>query len=140
VQVRIFFASALPGQDRLNMNYKGTIIEESLGNVDVLKDVKVLSTRVSLVTEEHKTPWVKQWTLHDVEISEESVVAVAEKIAKSLDSKHSWYADFRNEVFHFVIFPNKVFKIDRKSKEQNDAAVNYGLSIGIPSHQLDWQP
>jgi hypothetical protein len=75
-----------------------------------------------------------------VEISEDDAVVVAEKIAKGLDDEHSWYADFRNDEFHFVIFPNKVFKIDRQNKAQNLAAVNYGLSIGIPAHQLDWQP
>jgi len=122
------------------MNYKGTIIEESLKNTDALKDVKILSTRVSLVTEEHKTPWVKQWTLHEVEIPEAAAAAVAEKIGKGLDSEHSWYADFRNDEFHFVIFPNKVFKIDRQNKAQNVAAVNYALSINIPAHQLDWTP
>ena len=50
------------------MNYKGVIIEESLENKDVLKDVTVLGTKVEDVTEGHKTPWIKQWTLHTVEV------------------------------------------------------------------------
>ena len=50
------------------MNYKGVIIEESLENKDILKDVKILETKVEEVVEEHKTPWIKQWTLHTVEI------------------------------------------------------------------------
>ena len=53
------------------MNYKGVIIEESLRKTDVLKDVLVVSTKVEPVTEKHRTPWLRQWTLHTVEIPEE---------------------------------------------------------------------
>ena len=52
------------------MNYKGVIIEESLENKDILKDVKISETKIEEVIEEHKTPWIKQWTLHTVEIPE----------------------------------------------------------------------
>ncbi len=34
------------------------------------------------------------------------------------------------------MFRNKVFYIDRKSKEQYDEAERYGISLGIPEHQL----
>lgn len=37
-------------------NYKGVIIEESLANRDVLKKVKILSTKVEKINDEHKTP------------------------------------------------------------------------------------
>ena len=63
------------------MNYKGVIIEESLGSKNVLKDIVILSTKVEQVTEKHKTPWLKQWTLHTVEILEEIADQIAEKLA-----------------------------------------------------------
>ena len=91
------------------MNYKGVIIEESLENKEILKDVKILETKVEEVVEEHKTPWIKQWTLHTVEIPENQVANVAEKISKALDSEHNWYADFKNDTHHYIIFRNKVF-------------------------------
>lgn len=50
------------------MDYKGVIIEESLENKDVLDHVTIVSTKVEPVTTGHQTPWVKQWTLHTVEI------------------------------------------------------------------------
>lgn len=120
------------------MNYKGVIIEESLENKDVLKEVQVLDTKVEKVTDEHQTPWLKQWTLHTVEIPEKDADSIAEKISKSLDSGHggSWYADFKNNTHHYIIFRNKVFFIDRNSKEQYDQAKQYGLSLGIPEYQL----
>ncbi|MDP3974816.1 MAG: hypothetical protein Q8P88_00820 [Candidatus Jorgensenbacteria bacterium] len=122
------------------MPYHGAIIEESLENLDVLKDVKVVETKVELVTEAHKTPWLKQWMLHMVEIPDDRAEAVAEKLSHALDRAHggSWYADFKNDTTHFVIFRDKVFKIDRMKKGEYDAAVEYGASLGIPRHQLDF--
>ena len=74
-------------------NFKGVIIEESLENKDVLQKVKIVETKVEEVIEKHKTPWIKQWTLHTVEIFENQADMVAEELSKSLDSEHSWYAD-----------------------------------------------
>ena len=123
-------------------NYKGTIIEESLANKDVLKKVKIISTKVEPITDEHKTPWLSQWTLHNVEIPENEAQDVAEEISKSLDYSHnsSWYADYKNDTHHYIIFQNKIFYIDRKSKEQYDEAKRYGVSLGIPDYQVDFHP
>ena len=118
------------------MNYQGTIIEESLENKDILKDFKILNTRIEKVTPEHETPWLSQWTLHNVEIPEEDAQTVAELISKYLDKEHNWYADFKNDTHHYIIFRNKSFYIDRKSNEQYDEAERYGLSLGIPERQL----
>src|SRR3989344_1353143 len=79
-------------------NYKGVIIEESLENTDVLSKVRIVRTKVEKVTKKHKTPWIKEWTLHTVHIPEKKAASIAKKLSKSLDSKHSWYADFRSEV------------------------------------------
>lgn len=122
------------------MDFKGVIIEESLENKEVLKKVKILSTKIEQVKESHKTPWIKQWTLHDVKIPEDRAEEIAKELSKSLDSKHNWYADFKNNKIHFIIFKNKVFKINRESKEQYNKATQYGISIGIPSYQVDFSP
>ena len=122
------------------MNYKGVIIEESLENIDILKEVKISETKVEEVVEEHKTPWIKQWTLHTVEIPENQVASVAEKISKALDSEHNWYADFKNDTHHYIIFRGKVFFVDKQSKEQYDEAKKYGISLGIPEYQVDFHP
>ena len=122
------------------MNYQGVIIEESLGNKDILKDVKILETKVEEVTEEHKTPWIKQWTMHTEKIPENQAKGVAETISKALDSEHAWYADFKNDTHHYIIFRNKVFYIDRKSKEQYEEAKQHGISLDIPEYQVDFAP
>ena len=122
------------------MNYKGVIIEESLENKDVLKDVVILSTKVEEVTKKHKTPWIKQWTLHTVEIFENQADNIAEEISKALDSEHDWYADFKNDKYHFIIFRNKVFKVDRNKSEKYEEVKKYGIGLGIPDYQLDFSP
>ena len=123
-------------------NYRGVIIEESLENKNVLKKVKILSTKIEKITKEHQTPWLEQWTLHTVEIEEDQAQDIAKEISKSLDTKHkgSWYADYANDKYCYIIFPNKIFFIDKSSKEQYNEAKDYGISIGIPAHQVDFHP
>ena len=123
------------------MDYQGVIIEESLENKDVLQDVSILSTRVEQVTENHQTPWVRQWTLHTVRVIENEAPTIAGILSSIIDSKHpgNWYADFKNDRFHFVIFRDKVFKVDLENPTYR-GAMNYGISLGIPWYQLDFSP
>jgi hypothetical protein len=124
------------------MIYKGALIEESLEKKSILNKIKITKTEIIPVTEKMKTPWVKQWTFHYINILENNADNIAKDISKSLDSKHThaWYVDFKNSKTHFVIFKDKVFKIDRKNKEKYNKAVKYGLKIGIPNQQLDFSP
>lgn len=123
------------------MDFTGIIIEESLADKSVLNDVEIVSTKVEPVTEKHQTPWVKQWTMHNVEISADKVTVVAEKISKALDHEHNWYADFKTDKEHFIIYNDKIFHItDRSSKAQYNKAAEYGISIGIPEYQVDFSP
>ena len=122
------------------MNYQGTIIEERLENTVVLKEIKILSTKIEPIEDAHQTPWLKQWTLHKVEIPESNAESIAEKLSHLIDTSHqsSWYADYKNEQFHYIIFRDKVFKVDRTEKEQYDEATKYGISLGIPDYQVNF--
>ncbi len=124
------------------MNYKGVIIEESLDNKDVLKDVIILSTKIEQVIEKHATPYLKQWTLHTVEILEEKADEIVEKLSNDLETKHTnWYADFKNDKYHYIIYSGgKVFKVDLNNPILYKEAKEYGISLGIPEHQVDFAP
>ncbi len=123
------------------MNYQGVIIEESLADRTVLDDLKIVRTNVEQVAEGHKTPWLKQWTLHTVEIPEDQIDTVVQKISHSFDNDHSdWYADFKNDQYHYVVFTNNFFKVNPKNIEEYRPIVKYGLSLGIPIYQLDFSP
>lgn len=132
-------------------NYKGVIIEESLappalklwraGDKAVLGKVTIVSTEVEQATEKFKTPWLKQWTMHTVEIPADQAQAVAELLSTSIDTDHgNWYADFKNETRHYIIYPGRVFFIDRTKKAEYDAATKYGIGLGIPDYQVDFSP
>jgi len=123
------------------MNYKGDIIEESLADTATLKTVDIISTRVEAVTPKHKTPWLKQWTLHTIEVPEDKAEELAEKLSHAIETKNqSWYIDFKNDTTHYVIFPDKVFRVSRNDPEQYKTVVSYGIKLGIPRHQLDFSP
>lgn len=123
------------------MSYKGVIIEESLSDKNLLKEVEILDTEIEQVTTRMNTPELKQWTLHTVEISDSNVEKFAEKLSKVLlKEPSSWYADYKNDSYHFIVFPSKIFKVDLKNPELYSEARKYGISIGIPAHQVDFAP
>ena len=122
------------------MNYKGVMIEESLKDTSVLKNVDIISTKVEKVVKSHKTPWLTQWTLHTVEIPEEKAQEIANAISKALESEHNWYADFKNKQFYYIVFKGKVFKVDRSKSDEYEEVKKYGISLGIPDYQLDFSP
>ena len=124
------------------MNFTGTIIEQSLTDTSVLSMVKILETKVEDVVEEHKTPWLKKWTLDKVEVPENKVDEVSRKISERIDESHDhpWYADYKNKTWHYIIFPHKIFKIARADSKGYAEARKYGVSLGIPPYQVDFSP
>jgi hypothetical protein len=121
------------------MNYRGIIIEESLLDPSVLSEVEILETKVEGVTSTHKTPWLLQWTMHTVEFPAERADRIADEISKSIDSEHpSWYADFKNDTHHYIVYLMKVFKIDLTDPSQYKDAKKHGRKLGIPAEQLDF--
>ena len=125
------------------MNYKGVIIEESLDSKDVLRDILIIKTKIEKVTEEHKTPHLKQWTLHTIEILESKSDSFAQLLGKSLRGGtpgDNRYADFKNDQYHYIIYRDKVFKVDLKNPVLYKSAKEYGISLGIPEYQVDFVP
>jgi len=122
------------------MNFKGIIIEESLENKSILKNniIKILKTDIQKVSSKDRTPWLKKWTIHTVEVNENKAMEVAEKISNILDKKHNWYADYKNKEYHFIIFRNKIFCIKRENQDEYEEVKKYGINLGIPEYQLDF--
>ncbi|MEK7063489.1 MAG: hypothetical protein AAB955_02240 [Patescibacteria group bacterium] len=118
--------------------FKGVIIEESLEDTSVLKGLHVLKTEVVQTTEKSNTPWLRRWTLHEVEIPEERAAEVADTLSSLIDREHAqaWYADFSDEETHYIIFRGRVFAVDCSRQDEYDAVNEYGRSLGIPAHQI----
>lgn len=121
------------------MSLRGDVIEESLKDKSVLNNLNIVSTRVEKVTADHKTPWLKQWTLHTIEVKDPEAQELAKKLSKSLEDNY-WYIDYKDDDTHYVIFPKKIFKVNRKQPKEYKPVVEYGLSLNIPIYQLDFSP
>jgi hypothetical protein len=102
--------------------------------------VQVFDTRIEPVTPAHQTPWLTQWTLHTIRVPEALAVDVAEVLSRTLDGDHpaSWYADFKDDTHHYIVFRGRTFLIDRRDAGQYAEAVRYGIEHGLPEHQADF--
>lgn len=123
------------------MVYKGVIIEESLEDRNMLKQFKIIKTRVEKVTKFHKTPRLKQWTLRVVKIPDSEAGSKAQLLSRNVDKshKHPWYIDYMDKTTHYIIFSGKIFKVNRQDSGKEYYAVrDYGIMLGIPAHQLDF--
>jgi len=92
------------------------------------------------VIEKHQTPWLSRWTMHTFEVKEDNARHLADLLGESLSQKNGgeWYADFKNETHHYIVFRGKIFFVDRRQKEEYEEAKNHGISIGMPDYQCDF--
>lgn len=120
------------------MNYKGVIIEESLTDNSIIKELNVIQKEVSKTTAREKTPWLNKWSLYTVEIEEKEIDKYAERLSKLIDNEHcsDWYCDFRNNTYHYVIFKDKFFKLNRGNKKDYKEMREYAINLGLPEYQL----
>ena len=123
-------------------DFYGVIIEESLTDNSIMKDVDVVNTVIEQVNDRHKTPWLKQWTLHEVIVPADSADSLAERLSTAIERSHShaWYVDYKNDEMHYIIFPGKVFKVTAHTPAEYDIVTKYGIDQGIPHYQLDFTP
>ncbi|MCG5463085.1 hypothetical protein MED01_001201 [Micromonospora sp. MED01] len=119
---------------------RGRLLTESL-RVGV--DVRVPSLRVVRVGRHDVSTSTSAdqpsvWTFLDFEAPDEVADEVAAALAGSLASDQGWYADFEVGDDHVVVFPGRVFRYTKGDRAGRDAAVEYGRTVGVPGHQLDW--
>ena len=122
------------------MDYEGVIIQESLRDPSVLRRLTIRSSRVEPVTEWHETPWLTQWTFLTVVVPEADADEIAALIGRAIDRDHatSWYADYKNDTHHYVIFSDCAFYIDRRDAREYEEARAYGIARGLPAHQANF--
>ncbi len=116
--------------------FKGTVIEESLANKKVLDRLKITHTNIEPVVASHDTPELSKWTLHNIELESNQIDEVAKQLSRAIKPK--WYAHFYNSDCFVVIFPEKVFSFARKDAKARQEVEEYGISWGIPAHQMDF--
>ena len=92
------------------MVLKGVIIEESLDDKSVLKDMNIIKTESEKVTPKHRTPWLSKWTCHKVEIPDEKTDEICDRLQKALDKTHEWYIELKSGRYEITIFNDNIIK------------------------------
>ncbi len=103
----------------MEINYRGTVVKESLKDPTILKGMMVMGHKIV------GSPG-DSWDLVSVSASLAEVAKL-----KYYINDGPWYAHFWNDEELIVVFKDKVFT-------NVNEAVEYGRSIGIPLEQLDF--
>ena len=107
--------------------YKGTVVEESLTDSSILKDLKVLNVKVS----DDENP-VDRWHMYTVTVGHDDIERLSQTI------KPGWYMHFWQDKKVIAVFHDKTFEFDYDDKKAWIPATEYGLAQGIPKEQLDF--
>lgn len=110
------------------MNYIGLIIEESLKDKSILKELEILDLKVT----DEPNP-TDRWHMYTVQVSREQII----KIQKSMDDG-KWYTNFFHGDDGIVVYKDRIFEYKKGDVEGREKAVEFGRSIGVPEEQLDF--
>ncbi len=116
----------------------GLIIEESLTANTIITelDLKVVRTEKWNVGERAAEFQPKIWHAIFVEGKDEKIDQIASKVSQIILPR--WYANISNATTEYIIFQGKIFKHIKGDRTDAAEAIEYGRSVGIPEHQLDW--
>lgn len=124
------------------MKFDGLLLKESLKDESVLNLVNVTKTEVWKNIKNATKDQPKSWTAiyFEFEGTEEEADSKAEVFSRALKSEPiPWYMNMSNSEKIYVIYPDKFYKYQKGDKEKLREAKDYGLMIGIPQSQLDWE-
>jgi hypothetical protein len=77
------------------------------------------------------------WTFIDFEAPAERADELAQALAGALLAENGWWADFTVDGDRVIVFAGKVFRYRIGDREARDEAIDHGLALGTPRHQLD---
>ena len=106
------------------MKYSGCIIEESLKDKSIINEFNI--------TEEMNDGGI----IWIVEIDESKIDDIVPRLQTAMTDEPIWYCDLKCEDYHYIIYNDKIFKVNRNIPEQYEETRKYGLKRGIPSEQL----
>jgi hypothetical protein len=118
----------------------GTLLAESLrvGATIEVPGLRIRSLRREDVSASTTGTQPNVWTLIEFEAPPEAADALTETFKETLLAEGGWYADFRAGDEHVVVFAGKAFRYPVGDEAGRAAAQEYGRSVGVPEHQLDW--
>lgn len=79
------------------------------------------------------------WTFIEYEYEYDDPVILADALAAALSPDGGWYTDFTVGDERVVVYADKVFRYRRDDAAGRAEAIEYGRTVGVPEHQLDWE-
>lgn len=105
--------------------YKGVLIENSLLNKEILKEVRVVRTREA-----------GAWLLHDIRLSKKQIADIQKNIVDTKWFFHLWEPG-KDTVT--VVFKDAIFDVKHSDRTTWQEAIKHGLTRGIPQEQLTFE-
>ncbi len=107
-------------------NYTGILIEESLKNKEIIKDLTVINLKVT----DDENP-SDRWHIYTVSVTRDEIKKIQRNMAEG-----KWYTHFIAGDEIIVVYKDKMFEYKMTNKVEHAKAIEYGRSIGIPEEQL----
>jgi hypothetical protein len=114
----------------MEKDYKGVIIEESLDEPLLINKLDIVEFEIT--RGENQDDPTQLWHLYTVNVSKEDIEGLSKQI------KPKWYMHFWKGRDIVVVFRGRTFEFDYDDKPAWKPAVDYGRSLGIPEHQLNF--
>jgi predicted ester cyclase len=115
----------------------GLLLKESLaydGPLDLVHVTEVTLSRVRSAV----PPQPLWWTRVSFDADAQHAGEILQRFSAALRPT-GWYLHCWTATHVSVVFPGRVFKYSRGNQASRDEAIAYGLSVGVPRHQLDWE-
>lgn len=106
------------------MKYTGCLIEESLKDKSILDEFEIVDTIID------------DGVSYIVEIDESKVEEIVPRLKDAMVDAPQWYCDLKCYDYHYIIYNDRIFKVDRDCPEQYEEAKEYGLKRNIPADYL----
>lgn len=118
---------------------EGTLIAESIRAGAAIERVRLVTRKIHRASAgDASSGQPELWTFIEFEAEESAAAPLADALAKALDRRHGWYADFRTAQDTFVVYSGRVFRYPRGDGPGRADAMAYGRAMGVPEGQLDW--
>lgn len=104
--------------------YSGCIIKESIKDISILDEFNIIETKD------------EDGIMYIVEINDNKIDDIIPKLKETMVDEPIWYIDLKNYDYHYIIYNDKIFKVDRNYPQQYEEAKKYGLKRGILEEYL----
>ena len=122
----------LQKKNKRNKLWLGVLIEESLEDPAVLKQIKIVRTKRTRLEEDGSG---QQLQLHKIEVSESDVEGFCFQISQVI--RPTWYFHVVSESNMIVVFRDEILRAEKSDPESIERIIMYGTTHGVLPEQIE---